>query len=275
MGAGSMAEAWQAHVAGTVACIIVLGCGNAGQPVAPGAPAAQGLPGVVAAPATPSPPGVVAAPGVQGWPAVPVTPAGSAAPAAPAAPAPPGAVAPPGVPQSFGVPECDRFAALMCARGPERCDSATRSFASWRWTVGMSPIARSTITQGCAEAAASLAQMSGTPAAPAGEAAAWGGQDTLTCSGNDVTRITGVTATLAISPAIRAGGHCTLELVDCNITAPVVIDAGGHATVTVTGGRISGTQQAVSASGSASVNVSATTVVGTIERRGPNAIVTQ
>lgn len=275
-------------------------CGNTGQPGAmppgyavpgvpgtPGAPAAAGPFAAPGVPQVPGAPGVpaVGVPAVPAMPVVPAMPAVPVAPAVPAAPVPdplaaPAAVA--GAPASFGVPECDQYAAVGCGCSNETirghlCESVNASFATWRNVVGMSPIARGAIAQGCAQAAAAIAGQCGgpgTPGAPAAPGSTWDGQDTFTCAGSQTARLTGVTATLTDRPAVTASGNCTLELADCNLTAPVVLQVSGNATVTVTGGQIRGTEHAVRASGNARVNIRGANVTGDVARSG-NATVEQ
>jgi hypothetical protein len=105
--------------------------------------------------------------------------------------------------------------------------------------------------------------MSGS-AAPTGEgkAAAWDGSSTFSCGGNDNVKLTGVTANLPTSTAIKASGNCKLDLVGVDITAKNGIEALANAKVTVTGGSIKATDKAASALGAASITFSGTTVSG-------------
>ena len=259
----------------------------------PGVPAPYGSPGVPApygAPGMPTPygtPGVPAPYAVPGVPAVPMPPAAPglppgfpSAPAIPAAPVVPAPAAPglpsAAVPASFGVPECDHYAAAACGCASEvarssLCMAATMAFPAWSRAVQVSPLARAAITQGCLQAEAGIASQcggaaAGGPATPV--APAWDGQSTFDCGGNQTVRLSGMTVTLTASPAIRAGGNCTLQLADMDVSAPVVLWAAGNANVTITGGRLNGAEQAVSATGNAHVTMTGTTVTGAVQRRG-------
>ena len=103
--------------------------------------------------------------------------------------------------------------------------------------------------------------------------AAWNGQTPFMCGGAQNLTISNVTAVLATGPAITAGGACQLTLVNVNITAPVVISAGGAAHVTVQGGVINGSVHSIEAGGGAHVDVVGATVVGAVDRGG-GAVVT-
>lgn len=96
----------------------------------------------------------------------------------------------------------------------------------------------------------------------AGKAASWDGTSTFSCGGNDNVTLTGVTANLPTSTAIKASGNCKLDLVGVNITAKDGIQALSNARVTVTGGSVNATGTAASALGSATITFSGTTVTG-------------
>lgn len=105
------------------------------------------------------------------------------------------------------------------------------------------------------------------PSPAAAAASKWDGKSPLTCGGNDVVKVEGVTAKLA-GTAITAGGNCHLTLVNVNVTAPTGIEAGGLAVVTVQGGSISATTLAVHAGGGAQVKVTGTTITGKTQAEG-------
>ncbi len=101
-------------------------------------------------------------------------------------------------------------------------------------------------------------------AAKAAEAADWDGKTTFTCGGNDVVALTGVTA----KAGVKASANCQLTLTDVNISAPVAIEAGGNAKVTVTGGSITSSVNSVVASGNAKVDFVGTKVTGKAKTSG-------
>lgn len=101
----------------------------------------------------------------------------------------------------------------------------------------------------------------------------WDGQTTLECTGVDHIELTGKTIAATASPAIRATGACTVALVGCTITAPVVVEATGGSHVTITGGAITGGVRAIDASGGAHVDVVGATVTGHVARSG-GAVIT-
>lgn len=109
------------------------------------------------------------------------------------------------------------------------------------------------------------------PSPTATAAAKWDGKSPLSCGGNDVVTIDGVTAKLD-GTAVTAGGNCKLTLNKVDITAPTGIEAGGNAIVTVTGGSITATDAAVHAGGGAKVNLTGTKVTGKIQKVGGAAI---
>lgn len=107
------------------------------------------------------------------------------------------------------------------------------------------------------------------PAAPAMRTATWDGATPFTCAGNEAVLLTGVTA----RAGVKAQGTCTLHLVDVDITAAVPLEAVAGAKVNVTGGSLSGTPEAVVASGAAQVTLSGTRLTGKIKKSG-SAVVT-
>lgn len=105
-------------------------------------------------------------------------------------------------------------------------------------------------------------------AAAPGAASPWDGTSTFQCTGSQNVTITGQTVTLEGSRAINASGNCQLTLVSCTIRAQEVVSASGNAHVTIVGGRIEGTDAAMSLSGNALVTVQGAEVVGLVRRSG-------
>lgn len=105
------------------------------------------------------------------------------------------------------------------------------------------------------------------PSATATAAAKWDGKAPLTCGGDDVIVIDGVTATLD-GTAITANGGCKLTLNKVDITAPNGISALGNAVVTVNGGSVTSTGLAAQAMGNASVTFVGTKVTGKTKKLG-------
>jgi hypothetical protein len=97
---------------------------------------------------------------------------------------------------------------------------------------------------------------------PASEAAEkWDGKSPFTCSGGDVVTIKDVKAKLT-GTAITANGACALTLVNVDISADTVVEAGGAAKVTIQGGSINGTAFAVHAGAGSTVDLKGTKVTG-------------
>ena len=109
------------------------------------------------------------------------------------------------------------------------------------------------------------------PSATAAAAKSWDGKTPLTCTGNDVIKIEGVTAKLD-GTAVTANGNCQLTLVNCDLTGSDGISAGGNAVVTVTGGSLAATGFAVKSLGSAAVKLSGTKVTGKTQKLGAATI---
>lgn len=108
----------------------------------------------------------------------------------------------------------------------------------------------------------------GNPVNEASEKAAeWDGKTPFVCPPNGNVTLSGVTADLP-GTAIKAGGNCTLVLEDMNITGDVAVDAGGNATVTITGGTLKGKKNSIVAGGNANVVVSGATVDGPTKKSG-------
>src|SRR5260370_27711043 len=73
-------------------------------------------------------------------------------------------------------------------------------------------------------------------------AARWDGKSTLECFGSTVMSVRGRSVDMrgATFPIIHAAGNCELEIVDCNLSGPVVIDGGGNAHVTIRNSKLDG-----------------------------------
>jgi hypothetical protein len=100
------------------------------------------------------------------------------------------------------------------------------------------------------------------------EAADWDGTAPYDCPVNGNVTLSGVTANLPGKTAINAAANCHLTIENCDITADTVVDAGGNAVVTITGGHINGSTAAINAMGNAKVTVSGTKVEGPTEHLG-------
>jgi hypothetical protein len=116
----------------------------------------------------------------------------------------------------------------------------------------------------------------GMPAAGTGapEVASWDGKSPFTCGASQVVTIKGTTATLTSGTAVTAGAACQLTLDGVNITAPDGILALGNARVTVKGGSITSTGEAINAMGSAVVDVQGAKVKGKTSTLGAGAKIT-
>jgi hypothetical protein len=94
------------------------------------------------------------------------------------------------------------------------------------------------------------------------KAAAWDGKAPYECSGVDNVTIEKVTAKLSTGPAIKASGNCQLTCTNCDITAPIVVDASGNAVVTFKGGSVNGSENSAVASANGKIDFQGTTVKG-------------
>lgn len=94
--------------------------------------------------------------------------------------------------------------------------------------------------------------------------AKWDGKSTFECAGNDAVVLTGITATAGV----KASGNCQLNLSNVNITAPVAIEAGANAKVTMAGGSITSSTNSVVASANAKVDLVGTKVSGKSKASG-------
>lgn len=100
----------------------------------------------------------------------------------------------------------------------------------------------------------------------------WDGRSTFVCSGNDVVTLSGVKADVK-GTGVRASANCQLTLVNVDLTAPVGIEASGNAKVTVTGGSVTSSSNAVVASALAKVTFAGTKVDGKIKKSGSASVV--
>ena len=116
----------------------------------------------------------------------------------------------------------------------------------------------------------------GMPAAGTGapQAVSWDGKSPYSCGASQVVTIKGATATLASGPAVSALGACQLTLDGVNITAPDGIQAMGTAKVTVKGGSIKSTGEAINAMGNAQVDVLGAKIIGKTSTLGAGARIT-
>jgi hypothetical protein len=105
------------------------------------------------------------------------------------------------------------------------------------------------------------------------EDATWDGKAPFSCMGGKNVRIKGVTADLATGTAVKGIGTCQIELIDCNIKAPVALEATGNVKITVTGGSITGTEFAAKAMGQSEITFKGTKVSGKTNAMAPAKIV--
>ena len=103
-------------------------------------------------------------------------------------------------------------------------------------------------------------------------AASWDGASPFTCGANDNVTISGVTANLPGKTAIKAGGNCRLTLSDVDASGAVALDVGGNAVVTISGGRLAGTDQAVKVSANGSATGSGVKVEGNVKKTGGGTV---
>jgi hypothetical protein len=130
--------------------------------------------------------------------------------------------------------------------------------------------------RGQMDAATASGGGAGAPAAGGGApvVATWDGKSPYSCGASQVVTIKNTTATLTSGPAISALGACQLTLENVNITAPDGIQAMGTAKVTVKGGSIKATGEAISAMGGAQVTVDGAKVTGKTSALGAGAKIT-
>jgi hypothetical protein len=100
--------------------------------------------------------------------------------------------------------------------------------------------------------------------AAAAAAASWDGKSEFNCGGNDNVTLSGVKATAGVN----AGGNCQLKLTGVTIAAPVPIQAGANAKITMTGGSINGSTNSVVALGNSKVDLVGVAVTGKVKSLG-------
>lgn len=106
----------------------------------------------------------------------------------------------------------------------------------------------------------------------------WDGQEGFVCGGTQDITLEDLTVTFTPDPndpfphhsyAISAGGRCKLTLINCSISAPQVISAGGDSQVIIKGGRIAGEDIALAAESMATIEVAdGADIVGPVESSG-------
>jgi hypothetical protein len=99
-------------------------------------------------------------------------------------------------------------------------------------------------------------------------ASSWDGKSTLVCGGSQQMTIRDKHVKMETGPAFTVGGDCKLNIVNSDIIAPTVIDAGGNAIVTVQGGSITATDKAIDAGGDAQIAIHGTKILGAIDKGG-------
>jgi hypothetical protein len=106
------------------------------------------------------------------------------------------------------------------------------------------------------------------PAAVAVAPSDWDGSAPFVCGGNEKKAISGVTAKLTTGPAVLAQGSCMLVIRDTTIEAPIAVETSGSAKVTIEGGTLTGSKNAIVAGGASRINVSGTKVTGGVKKKG-------
>ena len=96
----------------------------------------------------------------------------------------------------------------------------------------------------------------------------WDGASPFSCGAGDVVKIKGVKASLKKGTAVTAGANCQLELEDVEIEAPIGIQVGASAVVTVKGGSVTGKDAAAKALGNGKIVFKGTKVTGKKEQLG-------
>jgi hypothetical protein len=93
----------------------------------------------------------------------------------------------------------------------------------------------------------------------------WDGSSTFKCKGNDRVTLSDVSATVE-GVGIDAGANCTLVLNNVDVDAETALRVRGNATVTMTGGSLSGSKHAVNVSGNGTVVLSGVDTSGEIKK---------
>ncbi|HEY5289715.1 MAG TPA: hypothetical protein VIJ59_06745 [Caulobacteraceae bacterium] len=99
-------------------------------------------------------------------------------------------------------------------------------------------------------------------------ASSWDGKSPLTCGGSQQMTIRNKHIKMDTGPVFDVGGDCKLNIIDSDITAPTVLDAGGHAHVTFEGGSMTAGDKAITGGGDARVEIHGTKIVGAIDKGG-------
>ncbi len=145
----------------------------------------------------------------------------------------------------------------------------------WGWVIGaviLGLIAVIFVGVGIWVYAQSKSAAASTGGSAALKSVTWDGTSPFTCGGVDVVKLEKVKANVATGTAITAGGNCQLTLVNVDVTAPLPIDASGNAKVTMTGGSLKGTPEAIVASANASVTVAGASITGKTKASGNGKI---
>jgi hypothetical protein len=93
----------------------------------------------------------------------------------------------------------------------------------------------------------------------------WDRESPFSCGGGWKVKLEGEDIELAEGNVVSAGGDCQLTLIDCTFKSPTPISAGGSAHVVIEGGRIEGTQMAISLGGNATAEVRGAEIVGDVD----------
>lgn len=83
----------------------------------------------------------------------------------------------------------------------------------------------------------------------------WDGEAPFFCGGDDDVTVKGVKAEFTAGTAMIAIHKCRFTCIDCQIKAPVAIEAAGNAVVTIVHGDITGTELLAKAHDNAIVSI--------------------
>lgn len=108
----------------------------------------------------------------------------------------------------------------------------------------------------------------GAPVAAAAASGDWDGKTPFVCKGNEVVALSGMDVKLGEGPAVLAKGNCVLTLHGMTIDAPVAVRSEANAEITVNGGKLVGSKNAVEAAGNSKVHLVGTAVNGNVDRKG-------
>ena len=199
----------------------------------------------------------------------------------------PGYAPPPGYPQpgappplppgSFDLGDGMRLQVKIDGQTPDQYARNKVSGMIWGWVIGAVILGLIVLTfAGVGIYVYLAASDPGTASTTAKSGTAgpvdWDGKSTFVCSGNDAFTLSGVKADVK-GTGIRASANCQLTLVNVDLTAPVGIEASGNAKVTVTGGSVTSSSNAVVASALAKVTFAGTKVDGRIKKSGSASVV--